>query len=143
MQLATACDGWTSRRSVTMLCERIAHPACWSHVARLGNRMGPAGGARPDLSKTTDTHDPGGFASTQRLARPGPKCRVPTALLLPAVAVAVAGGGEGRLPRTRRCGGGVRPVRALAVAEDASALGDRPARVREAGQIARLHALQR
>ena len=58
MQLATACDGWTSRLSVTMLCERIAHPGCWSHVARLGNRTGPAGGARPDLSKTTGTPRP-------------------------------------------------------------------------------------
>src|SRR5690606_12152210 len=82
MQLATACDGWTSRLSVTMLCERIAHPGCWSHVARLGNRMGPAGGARPDLSKTTGTHDPGGFARAERLAGAGPKCRFPTALLL-------------------------------------------------------------
>src|SRR5690242_1073887 len=89
------------------------------------------------------THGGSDFARAQWLPRAGTERRFPAAFVLPVVAMALAGGGESRLPRTRRCDRGIRPVCALAIDHDADSVRHRAARVREAGPGAGLHPVQR
>ena len=97
----------------------------------------------PDLSKTTGTHDPTGFDVAERFSGACAQRRFPTAVVLSAIAVAVAGGGEIRLPGACRRGRGIRPVRAFAIADDEASERHRAAGIREAGSPAGVHPVQR
>src|SRR5262245_7170331 len=83
---------------------------------------------------------PIGWAADERfqrspggLAGAGPERRLPPALLLSFEPLAVAGSGESRLPRTRRCRGALRPGGALALVRDEAAVGHLTPRVRASG----------
>src|SRR5262245_47674131 len=126
-----------------MLCDRINSPRPLEPCGAAGEPDGSGIWHLPDLSKTTGTHDPTCIYRAALAPGACAQCRFPTAVVLSAVALAVAGGGESRLPGTRRRGGRVRPVRAFAVVDDEAAVRHRAAGVREAGPPAGVHALQR
>src|SRR5262249_51168069 len=131
---------------------------CWSHGAQLENRSGRFAGAGVPVHEFETSYDgrdlaPGDLeelgraklwaARSEGLPVACAERGLPSALLLSAVALALAGGGESRRPGTGGRGCGIRPVRALALVHDEAALGHRAARIRSPGPAAGVHALQR
>src|SRR5919206_3041890 len=65
------------------------------------------------------------------------------AQLFPTIALALAGGGQGRLPRSGQYRVGIRARRPVAHLRDAPAFSDQPQGIRSNDATARLHTVQR